>query len=78
MEPNEVFKNPPVFRYNEVLSLADLDAIKHGYIWQWRHTKWYEYRKRYQYRTAIGTINSLFDWVYEGKPIQDKKTYEQK
>lgn len=78
MDPQDVFKSPPVFRYTEVLSLADLDAIKQGYIWQWQHTKWYEYRKRQQFRFAIGTLNALFDWLQEGKPIQEKQNYEKK
>jgi hypothetical protein len=76
MEPSDVFKSRPVFRYSEVLTPADIDAIKHGYIWQWQRTPWYLPKQKFKYLIAIGTLNALFDWLKEGKPIKEKKDYE--
>lgn len=73
MEPSEVFKSQPIFRYSEVLSLADLDAIKHGYIYQYDSTPWYHPIEKFKYLVAVGTVNSLFKWLADGKPIKQRK-----
>lgn len=73
MEPSDVFKSAPVFRYHEILSLADLDAIKHGYIHQYDATPWYHPINKFKYLIAIGTVNSLFKWLADGKPISKRK-----
>lgn len=68
------FAHPPVFRYSEVMTLADLDAIKYGYLHQWETTPWYKPIKKFQYLVAIGTMNSLFAWLKDGKPITKRGT----
>lgn len=66
------FASPPIFRYEEVISQADLEAIREGYILQWQRTKWYQFIRRYQFRIALGTINALFTWINEGKAVKEK------
>lgn len=78
MEPSDIFKSQPVFRYSEVLSLADLDAIKYGYIFQRELTPWYRPVTKFKFLIAIGTINALFHWLEAGKPIKTKENYENK
>lgn len=67
------FAHPPIFRYEEVLTVADLDAIKHGYIHQYTQAAWYHPIEKFKYLAAIGTINSLFQWLCDGKPIMKRK-----
>jgi len=67
------FANPPIFRYEEVLTLADIDAIKNGYLYQWESRSWLHPIEKFKYLVAIGTCNSLFQWVHDGKPIMKRK-----
>lgn len=69
MEPNDVFKHEPFLRYSEALTLADLDAIKHGYMFQWEITPWYKLITKYKFLVAIGTMNGLIKWLTDRKPI---------
>lgn len=73
MEPSDVFKHEPFLRYSEALTLADLDAVKHGYLYQYDRTPWYRPVDKFKYLIAIGTMNSLFDWLSSGKPIITKR-----
>jgi hypothetical protein len=74
MEPNDVFKNTPLFRIDQVLTVADIDAIKHGYLYQYEATPWYHPIEKFKYLVAVGTMNSLFHWLRDGKPITKKET----
>lgn len=72
MEPQDVFKHEPFLRYSEALTVADLDAIKHGYMYQFEATPWYRPITKFKFLAAIGTLNALFAWLRAGKPITNK------
>lgn len=78
MEPSDVFKHEPFLRYSEALTLADLDAIKHGYVYQYERTPWYNPINKFKYLVAIGTMNSLFQRLEDGKPIKKRGKDENK
>lgn len=67
------FASPPVFRYEDVVTVADLAAIREGYYLQLQQIPWYRVMKKFNFLVAITTIDAVFDWILHGKPIRIKK-----
>lgn len=63
----------PVFEADQVLTVYDILAIKNGYWYQYRHTPWYHFTKRYQFRAAVGVCNEMLHWLAHGKPLDGIK-----
>lgn len=67
MEPDEVFKQPPVYKNDQVITEADLDVFIDLLYTQYRMTDPLFDLERYGLETAIRTAQTLKDWIIAKK-----------
>ncbi len=61
------FEHPPLYEIEQVVTLHDLVAIRSGYVWQYIHTNYFNFWKRFKFLVGIGTIDALIDYLQRGK-----------
>lgn len=68
MEPSE-FTNPAntVFRYDQVITQADLQDAIEMLTDVYNCTS--DFTERDRIEVAIATLNTMLDWIMEGKPV---------
>lgn len=63
----------PVYEADQVLTFYDLMAIRNGYVYQYRMTPWYKFRRRLMFLMGVGAINEMIHWLSHGKPKDGMK-----
>lgn len=58
----------PVFEADQVLTIYDLFGLRNGYIYQYKFTPWYHFKRRLMFRIGIGVVNEMLHWLAHGKP----------
>lgn len=58
----------PVYEADQVVTIYDLMGLRNGYIWQYQHTPWYHFQRRWLFRVGIGVCNEIMHWLAHGKP----------
>lgn len=56
------------YRYHEIITDQDLHSIYHGFRWQLKNLKWYQFRYKIELTLAINVIDKLHIWIHQGKP----------
>lgn len=59
----------PLYEADQVVTYRDLYGMRNGYVLQYRATRWWEFKNRYKFLVAIGTIDTMLYWLKQGKQI---------
>lgn len=58
----------PLYEHSQVVTVHDLQIIYRGLAIQYKYSKWWEFRLRYNISVAGHTIYELLSWLHDGKP----------
>lgn len=58
----------PLYEHSQVVTVYDLQIIYHGLAVQYKESKWWDIRRRYNIAVAGHTIYELLSWLHDGKP----------
>lgn len=58
----------PLYEYSQVITTNDLSIIYLGLAEQYKSSKWWEIRHRYNLSVAGHTIYELLSWINDNKP----------
>ncbi len=66
MEPEEVFRNHPVYRWEDVITRDDLRLALHQLLAIYEMQP--KSREKDHIGIAVKTVDSMLQWVEDGKP----------
>lgn len=58
----------PVYEYDQIVTIYDIQAIRNGYIYQYNDMPWHAFSRRLMFRVGVGVCNEILRWVAHGKP----------
>lgn len=62
----------PLYEHSQVITTQDLQTIYCGLALQYKASKWWELRQKYNIIVSASAIHELILWLNEGKPkLQD-------
>ncbi len=58
----------PLYEHSQVVTVYELQVIYQGLAAQYHHSKWWQFRHRYNLSIAGHAVYELLAWLHDGKP----------
>jgi hypothetical protein len=71
-EDIDPFESPPLVEYENCVTLPEFRIIFNDLWTMYQRTSKWRLIERYKYRVAASIVESIYEWVLKGKPINDQ------